>query len=285
MTTVAVTTVITKSHLAYARVLAASLREHHPELPLLVVLADEPEGRFDPGAEPFALIALGELAIPGVDATLGTATPFEVATVAKPFALAHALDRGHGAALFLDPDTLVTGDLSELLERTSAHAAVLTPHLLAPLTTRDRARRDLNIIVSGSYNGGVVGARDRAFLRWWQARVLAECRHAPDEGVFYDQRWLDLAPGLFDDVHVHRDPAVNVGHWDLPERIERDGTPPARLVHFSGFDPTTPEVLSWHAGRLAVGEPRRLAPLAAGYARALRAAGHDEIRTWPYAYG
>jgi hypothetical protein len=280
----AATTVITKSHLAYARVLAASLREHHPELPLLVVLADEPEGRFDPAAEPYDLVALADIGIPGLDAILPSATPFEVATLAKPFALAHALDRGHGAALFLDPDTLVTGDLLELLDRTRRHAAVLTPHLLAPLTTRDRARRDLNIIVSGAYNAGVVGARDRAFLRWWQARVLADCRHGPDEGVFYDQRWLDLAPGLFDDVHIHRDPAVNVGHWDLPERLHGMSAPP-RLVHFSGFDPTTPEVLSWHAGRLAVGEPHELAPLAVRYAEALESAGHREIRTWPYAYG
>jgi hypothetical protein len=281
----AVTTVITKSHLAYARVLAASLHEHHPELPLLVVLADEPQGRFDPAAEPYDIVALADLGIPGLDAIRASAAPFEVATLAKPFALAHALDRGHDAALFLDPDTLVTGDLTELLDRTARHAAVLTPHLLAPLESADRARRDLNIIVSGADNAGVVGARARNFLRWWQARVVADCRHAPDEGVFYDQRWLDLAPGLFGDVHVHRDPAINVGHWDLPERTEGDGAPEPRLVHFSGFDPTTPEVLSWHAGRLAVGEPQRLAPLAARYAQALRAAGHDECRTWPYAFG
>ena len=36
--------------------------------------------------------------------------------------------------------------------------------------------------------------------------------------MHYDQRWLDLVPALFDDVHIVRDPGCNVAYWNLPER-------------------------------------------------------------------
>jgi hypothetical protein len=287
MRALAATTIVTKSRLAQARVLAASLREHHPELELLVVLADAPEGCFDPGREPFEVVALERLAIPDRDALLVRSSAVQVATLAKPFALSHVLDRGFGAALFLDPDMLVTGDLGALLDAVRAHAVVLTPHLVEPLRTADRVARDLNIIVSGTANAGVVGVRDdgegRAFLAWWRDRLVADCRHAPHEGVFYDQRWLDLAIGFFDDVHLHRDPRVNVGHWRLPETVD-DGAAPG-LVHFSGFDPDAPDIVSAHAAHRPPEQLAALAPLAAAYARRLRAAGHDEVSVWPYAYG
>ena len=48
MTGLVVCTVIQANFLPHARVLARSLREHHPELVLHVMLADEFGGRFDP---------------------------------------------------------------------------------------------------------------------------------------------------------------------------------------------------------------------------------------------
>jgi hypothetical protein len=63
----------------------------------------------------------------------------------------------------------------------------------------------------------------RAFLSWWQNRVYEHCRHDVAHGVYYDQRWLDLAVVFFEDVYVFRDPSFNVAHWNLPERAIRIG--------------------------------------------------------------
>ena len=76
---------------------------------------------------------------------------------------------------------------------------------------RGPSRRELNILQSGVFNAGVIGVRrgetaDR-FLGWWQGQVYSDCRHSLDEGVHYDQRWLDLVPAFFEDVGVVRDPA------------------------------------------------------------------------------
>ena len=64
--------------------------------------------------------------------------------------------------------------------------------------------------------------------------------------MHFEQRWINLVPGLFDGVRVLRDPAANVGHWSFPERrVELDGDEqvkvdgsPSRLFRFSGYDPT-----------------------------------------------
>ena len=44
------------------------------------------------------------------------------------------------------------------------------------------------------------------------------------EGLFVDQRWVDLVPALFDDYVVMKRAGLNVAYWNLHERsIELDG--------------------------------------------------------------
>jgi hypothetical protein len=154
----------------------------------------------------------------------------------------------------------------------------------------------LNILQSGIFNVGFLGVSEhttaRAFLRWWQDRVHEHCVHAIAQGLHYEQRWLDLVPAYFEDVHVIRDPGVNVGHWNLPERriaidsageVRADGRP-CRLFRFSGYDPDAPEVPTRHSVRLTwetIGAAREVFTL---YNSRLIAAGHHEAKRWPYAY-
>jgi hypothetical protein len=56
---VVVCTVVAKSYLSHARVLARSLKQHHPEIPFVTLLADEIDGYFHPAFEPFRLIEVG----------------------------------------------------------------------------------------------------------------------------------------------------------------------------------------------------------------------------------
>ena len=107
---------------------------------------------------------------------------------------------------------------------------------------------ELDILLAGSYNLGflAIGATPttRTFLKWWQDRLYANCQIAFDKGMFVDQRWIDLVPGLFDGVHILRGPEYNVAYWNLHSRsVEfRNGrltvnSQPCRFFHFSGFDP------------------------------------------------
>ena len=281
---VTVATAVTKSHLSLARGLGASLRRHHPDTGFVVLLVDEPEGYLSLATEPFRIVSVRELDLPRRERFLFQYTRMEAVTAAKPFLLARLLSEALPAIVFVDPDVLILGSLAPLFDRVSAHPIVLTPHLTAGLADDDRAARELNILVSGVYNGGVVGVSNTPdaleLLDWWRERVWSHCRYAVDEGMHYDQRWLDLVPGLFDGVEIFRDSRFNIAPWNLPERSAAT----CRLFHFSGYVPEEPEQVTKYSRRLGMGDIGDAALLFERYRSALADAGYEETRHWPYAY-
>ena len=215
---------------------------------------------------------------------------------AKAYLLSYLLDQGFSSAVFLDADILVLDNLAPLFDVVQQHSIVLTPHLLAPLTDEERATRELNILLSGTYNGGFLGVSEtrstRLFLAWWQDRLYEHCCHALERGMHYDQRWLDLAPVYFEDVHILRDPTYNVAYWTLPERnphLADNPLPgqiqPCRFFHFSGFDPEQPPAVTRYSPRLTMGNVGPAFSLFDRYAALLNGAGYEAAKRWPYAYG
>ncbi len=296
MNGVAAGTIVAKNYLSFARVLAASFREHHPDVPFVVLLADEPDGWFDPGTEPFEVIGLSDLQIPHVDRVRFRYPQQPLTYAATPYFLAHLLGRGFDQVVFFKQETLVLGNLDGLFEHLSRASIVITPHLLAPLEGHAPIARELNILQSGTFNVGLLGVARRpqasSFLDWWQDRVYAHALHAIAEGMHYEQRWLDLVPSYFDEALILRDPAYNVGHWNLPDRrVTVDGDAvlvdgqPCRVFRFSGYEPDHPTTITRYNRRLTwetVGPARAVFER---FRRALEGAGYAETRSWPYAYG
>lgn len=269
----AVTTVFGRNYLSYVRVLAESFRRQHPHVPLIALLVDDPTGYFDPSREPFQIVRLR-------NPRPSKRSLKQIAAAAKPSALRLLLDRGHTSAVFLDPDILVRDSLDPLFRLVAEHSVVLTPHLTNAPGGAESASRELNILASGTFNAGFIGVSERPsarqFLAWWEDRVAAHCRYGVGDGVYYDQRWLDLAPIFFDDVSIVRDPAYNVAHWNLPERdLMR-----SRFLHFSGFDPDRPDHVTRFSNRIPISALGEGAALFAEYATLLRSAGYDETKRW-----
>jgi hypothetical protein len=288
-------TIAAKSDLALARVVASSFRRFHPDVPFFVLLTDEVSGYFDPAAEPFELLTLDDLSL-GDPGFRFAHSRQELTYAATPYLLQHLLDRGAARAVFLKQESLVTAPLGDPLGRLDRHAIVLTPHLHEPLEGDSAVDRELDVLRAGVYNVGFIGVSDtaeaRRFLLWWQDRLRGRCRYAPEDGLHFEQRWLDLAPVFFEGVHVLRDSGFNVGHWSLPERtltvvgdeVSVDGKTCA-FVRFSGFDRDRPALVTRYSPRLRVDELGSGARLFEGYAEQLDAAGHAESSGWPYAYG
>lgn len=281
MSALAAGTIAAKSELPYARVLARSFREHHPDVPFFVLLADRIDGCFDPAAEPFTLIAFDEL--PDAQPLAHRYPKQELTYALTPHLIAALFARGFSRVAFFKQESLVNGDLSPVLELIGEHSIVLAPHLLEPLAGADRFDRERNILQSGVYNVGFLGVADtdtgRAFLSWWTDRLATHCLRDVPNGLHFEQRWLDLVPSYFDDYAYVRDPRFNVGHWNLPER---DATP--LYIRFSGFDPDAPDALTHYTPRLHLRDIPATAPLFTRYTRMLKEAGWDEARQWPYAF-
>src|SRR6185295_17596714 len=149
-----------------------------------------------------------------------------------------------------------------VLARLEQAQIVLTPHLTGRLDD-GRNPSELAILQSGSYNLGFIALNrseeTRRFVEWWQSKLLRDCVVDIPRGLFTDQKWIDLVPGMYGGVAVERDPGWNVAYWNLNHRTvtrAADGSfhvdgRPLLFFHFSGFAPGA-KLLSKHQDRFAL---------------------------------
>jgi hypothetical protein len=292
-----IVTVVTSDYFHCARALAASLRESNPAAPFAAVVADRAP-HLDPAREAFRVVFGEELGIADWPRFAFQYNPFDLSCALKPHALAFLLgEPGVEALVYLDGDIQVYGPLEGISRQLETAAIVLTPHLSAPLPDDGKAPSELGLRRAGAYNGGFLavrrGARADEFLAWWRRKVATECINDPDTGIVVDQSWLDLVPGLFEDVRIERGAEYNVAYWNLPaRRIERDAG--GRLLvngralaffHFSGWRPETKDVLSIYQSRLSMGDQPVVGELATAYAARLEESGMAACRAAGYTLG
>ena len=111
-------------------------------------------------------------------------------------------------------------------------------------------------------------------------------------GLFVDQRWLDLVPGMFDGVRILRDPSFNAAYWNIPTRtltrdpdgrIQVDGDP-LRFFHFSGVDVHNPKTISVHQDRIGPPNNLLLTDMVTDYVKHLEANGLQESQARGYRF-
>lgn len=290
-------TIVSKNYIAFARVFARSFLEHHPDGRVFVLLVDRNDGAIDAAAEPFELLEVESLGnIPELRGFLFKYTLLEANTAVKPYFLAHLFThRGAAKLAYFDPDILITRRLEPLDALLDERDIVLTPHLDTPID--DAAHPgELAILQAGSYNLGFIALRRGAvtdrLLAWWQDRLFDRCVVDIGQGLFVDQKWMDLAPGLFGDaVAIVRHPGWNVAYWNLHGRTVTAGGDgplasgePLYFFHFSGIDPEHLRPVSKHQDRFTLSDIGGAADLYRDYARRVLEADHRSARLWPYAF-
>lgn len=289
-------TVVSRNYLAHARVLAKSYLAHHPGHQFLVVLVDELDEDYDGEGEPFELVPISDVPLPGRDAFLYQYTILELNTAVKPFCLAHFLaTRDLEGIMYIDPDIMVFRPLDEAWDALRDHDVVLTPHMREPFADNSTPT-EVGILQSGTYNLGFIGLRNgdeaRKLLGWWSERLYTDCVVDIPNGLFVDQKWMDLVPAYFANTCILRDPTYNVAYWNLHERVVEsaggafsvEGRPLA-FFHYSGYSPLRPERLSKHQARHSLASLPGVKRLCDEYAQALWDSGHATVSHFPYAFG
>lgn len=289
-------TIVSRNYLAYALTLLQSLAEHHPQSRRYLALADRVADDADLANPLFELVRMEDLDLPDFDAFVFRYDILELNTAIKPYVF-RWLRRRHAdqALVYLDPDILVLTPLASVVRSLQAGAlAVLTPHLNAPVEDGCHPG-ELAILRSGTYNLGfaAIGAHAQAdaLIAWWAAKLEFGGAADPAEGLFTDQKWMDLVPGLFDDVHILRDDGCNLAYWNLAQRrVQRTehgwtaNAQPLAFVHFSGVDVDQPQQFSRHQDRYRAADLGALRPLYEDYLQRLRDNGHARHRLKPYAF-
>jgi glycosyltransferase involved in cell wall biosynthesis len=298
MKAIAVCTIVAKNYLALAKTLGQSLHRFHPEIDFRISIVDllqerldaAETGKFlvDPPVDYMDRALLNKMAY-GYEIT-------EFNTSVKPFYVEYLFNQGYEKVIYLDPDIWVMQPLDAIFTSLDADPIVLTPHLLDPIPFDQCVPNELSILQSGAYNLGFLGVRRsplvERFLTWWQERLAEYCIIAPERGIFVDQKWVDLVPGMFGGVTALRDRGYNVAYWNLNARqiTYRDGEywidqDRLKFFHFSGFNADKPQNLSKHQDRIKPKQRPALDQLLSEYAQALKANGHERYKQWPYGYG
>jgi len=292
----AICTVILKNYLAYARCLTESFLAQVPNGRVYVLLVDQIDGYFDPAREKFTCITVAELGIPGFESLAFRYTVVELSTAVKPFFLEY-LFRHYGMSklCFFDPDIIIYSSLAYLADSLDTANILLTPHLSGFLDDEHRPN-ELNILQAGAYNLGFIALANNdqieRFLKWWQRKLILYSASDIAQGLFTDQRWIDLVPTLFEGVQIIHDAGYNVAYWNLSHRkIElqqgefRVNGGPLAFFHFSGYTPDRENSVSRHQNRFEMSDVGEAKTLFYDYATRLRQAGYDQIKSWPYAFG
>ncbi|MEM9010189.1 MAG: hypothetical protein AAGE18_03110 [Pseudomonadota bacterium] len=240
-----------------AKLLAASVKEHLPDAHFVLALADAPPGDFRLEDEGFdEVLTLDDLAA-DLDNPRGWAfghTVMELATAMKPFVACQLMARDDcDAVMFFDPDCVLYADLAEMRAALEDHSVVLTPHASELHENPDWLFFERNPLKVGSFNLGYIGLRNsetgRKVASWWRFRCREHCLIDPEQGLFTDQKWIDLLPSYTDDLKVLREPVYNLARWNTFQRtLTREGDAyfvdgaPLQFIHFSGFYKVGPYV-------------------------------------------
>ncbi|WP_309644738.1 hypothetical protein [Phenylobacterium sp.] len=284
-------TIVSRNYAAQAASLMESLATAEPKAQRVVVTTDGPIAFADAKIRVIDAATL----VPDYAAMCAYYDALELNTAVKPHAFRALLgEAGVTAGAYLDPDIWVYRPLDEVREGLARAPLALTPHLTRPL--RGEANpNDHVILTSGAYNLGFMAARAEpqidALLAWWAEKCRFDCRVDFANGLFTDQKWMDLAPGFVSDLALLRTPALNLAYWNLEGRdLVRDAGgwvvdgEPLGFFHFSGFDPAHPALLSKHQDRVKVATGSPLAKLLADYAGVLARNGHEQASQTPYGH-
>lgn len=289
-------TVASNNYAAHARAFLESAAIHYPGAALFLIVVDR--DLLEPASYPDGchVVKASEIGIPDFAAMAMRYNVVELNTAVKPFAFLHLMLWEHvDRVLYFDPDILVFGRSDEILARLDDGASmVLTPHMSAPPKVRCEPN-DRTFLRAGTYNLGFLAARrcDETvrLLRWWAAHLQFKCCDRQSDGLFVDQRFMDLVPGYGRNVAIHRGNGANVAYWNLADRQLRTeganvsaGGVPLEFFHFSGYDPRTPAMLSKYTRLFRNFDDPVLTSLTRQYAAALYRHGFARLIGMRYGY-
>ncbi len=251
-------TSITSNYIPKARVLAQSVKKYHPEAKFHLVLCDILPSSFELSNEPFDfVITVDKLPITEWKSWVFKHSIVEMCTGVKPIALKEII-RIHNCekVIYFDPDMVILNKLDSILKKLDQYSILLTPHQTTPEKTNEAViDNEICSLKHGVFNLGFIAIKNseesQSFLDWWSNRCLNFCYNDIPGGLFTDQKWIDLAPGFFDDLGILREPVYNVATWNLTNRqasgsLEKGiliNEQPLIFYHFSGFDSGAQEVM------------------------------------------
>lgn len=244
-------TVCTNSFISFARIVGKSLLQHNSDYQFYIGLCDVPDPDLADLYKGFNVIPCADLGKKddmdymslrySVSDFKNALKAYFYEYLAKKFPDAEFI-------LFLDPDVVVYNRLTALEELHHSADIVVTPHILHPQPFDGKTPTEISYLSTGTFNLGMISVKPSPngirFIEWWRDRLKDYSCLDWKKGLYYDQKWINLAPVFFEKVEVLRHPGYNVAYWNLHERdvTDNNGTllinqqEPLVIYHFSNID-------------------------------------------------
>jgi GT2 family glycosyltransferase/glycosyltransferase involved in cell wall biosynthesis len=289
-------TIAANNYLPKVRVLFKSIRKHHPEWAINLLLVDKKNnsiGYDDLLAD--KIWELSDLDIPNLTSWMFGHTIVELATAVKPFVAGKLFSlTGCQKVLYFDPDIVLFSRLDDLVERLNEFNIVLTPHQTVPDNSLEAIiDNEVCSLKHGIFNLGFLGLSSSKttdeFIKWWSKRLYHLCEADFSRGLFTDQKWIDLVPTFFSGVYILKSDRFNVATWNLTNRfisLDQNGNYlvnnlPLGFYHFSGFDSGDMAVMAMKNG----GHNLALKKLVLWYSAKVRSKNHDSEAKQLWSFG
>lgn len=251
-------TIATISYLPRAFILAAGFLRFNRDYRFVVFLLDPVDERLDP----FLHDQITYIPVAGIDEDLpkklsATLSISEISFTLKPILSLFLMEKFPEAVsyFYFDADIAFYHDVAEAETMLGRSDLLLTPHFTHPMND-DKVPTELDILRTGLYNMGFAAFRNstnaKRILEWWRERVLNFGIENHDLGLTADQMWMSLAPLLFQNIGIIRNPGYNFAYWNVHERsLKYEGEKifvndefPLVFVHFADFDPKKPDIFT-----------------------------------------
>lgn len=239
-------TIITKSHLPYARALYSSLKEHGDRPIFYVLVTDSIDIKEidDQGFKPIFLSQLENQELIHKLSDKYKLNSNEFRWSMKPVLLLHLLQfEGYNKVFFLDPDLYFFSSYKYLEDELGDSSFLLSPNWKTMNPYLDEAEFFTNF-TDGLYNAGFLGVTRNGIetLIWWANMCLYACERHTQKPLNDDQAYLNLFPIRNPDTKIITHKGCNVAVWNMEEckrNLQEDGTVfinntyPIIFIHFS----------------------------------------------------
>lgn len=292
----AVFTISSKNYFAFSKTLLQSVSEHHHDVDLHFLLADEAGDGTTLDSKGVFVTCAKDIGIRDFEKMAFIYDIVEFNTAVKPFFIEYLFKKGYQKVIYLDPDILVCERLDAAIEKLDTHSIVVTPHQLSPVERVECSvlylEWEQSALQDGIFNLGFIGVSNssegRSFIEWWCNRCQYLCFIEPQTGLLVDQKWINIALCYFPSLHVLRHKGYNMAIWNLHERKLHDGyingEEPLVFYHFSSFDVNDREIISRHNRHMKLAERPDIVGLFEIYREKLQKNGWDHFNSMPYVY-
>jgi len=207
-----------------ARAVAGSFLQQHTDYSFFIGLIDVHDQKLANWYQGYRIVNVQDIGIGHLDEMTRQYNISELSCALKSYFCDYFIRTEPNASeiLYLDSDLYVYSPLKEIEQLHQQYDILLTPHLIRPMHFDGKQPDEVAYLATGTYNGGFfsfkVNDNSKAFIKWWCERMRYYCYYKLEEGLFVDQKWMNLIPVFFDKVWIIKHAGYNVSYWNLHER-------------------------------------------------------------------